>query len=452
MRKFILIIIFCCGFLIYSSDGENFPFGMNNTVYSEFNKQKYQNNVKLYKQTIDSTASLGIKWWRALNKFTWISVEPDSGTYDWSNEDSLVKWTGKRDMHIIPVIGYMYPYWARDHYISPADTEACTKYPFDESHWRKYTKFIEAMAERYDGDDTNDMPGLKLPIKHWECMNEPYCIKTFWGTKEQYAEIFDSTRAALKRADPKAKLGGPCLNSKDTNLTWYYYNINFKILKDTTYPYIYMLKDILERIDTIDFITHHIYHYTSNGPKMTMNDIREIRNTVGNFIPIWITECGYQWYQYYHKYYNHTFDNKYSFYTHYYPDSDTLRDTVWIADTAIIYWVDTTGDWTRNAQATKYSELLDSVYTPLNKEPNYKFFFYSTNVLTQGKFHEYDTILEIISCSKDICTLRVKNFTVQDPLWDNYVSRQLSLLRRNFKPLPAYYNLKNYIKNNFNKP
>jgi len=449
IRKFILIITFSYGLSLYSN-GENFPFGMNNTVYSEFDEKKYQNNVKLYKQTIDSTAALGIKWWRALNKFTWLSVESDSGSYDWSNEDSLVKWTGERGLHIIPVIGWIYPKWAHHTGIPPEDSIYWYKYPFDPGKWEAYMKFTQDMAERYDGDDSADMPGLVLPVKYWECMNEPYDnIKTFYGNIEQYAEIFDSTRAALKRADPEAKLGGPCLNSKNTNLTWYYYDINTNELKDTTYPYINMLNEILGRIENIDFITHHIYHYELQGPKKTMKDLRGIRNEVGDSIPIWITECGYQWYQYYHKYYNYTFDNRYSFYTHYYPYWE--RDTIWIADTALIYWVDTTGIWTPARQAEKYNELLDSIHTLLDEESNYKFFFYSINPLTLGLSLEYNTIFEL-DCSKVICTLRVKKLTVNDPLWENHTSKQLSILRRNFKPLPAYYTLKNYIKNNFHKP
>jgi len=459
MLKFILIIIFSYGLSLYSN-GKNFPFGMNNTVYSEFDEQKYRNNVKIYKQTIDSTASLGIKWWRALNKFTWISVEPDSGIYDWSNEDSLVKWTGKKGIYIIPVIGYKYPTWAHHDEIPEDYWE---EYPFNTDHWKQYTNFIKTMAERYDGDGEGDMDGLILPIKYWECMNEPYDKKNFLGNLSQYAEIFDSTRAALKRADPEAKLGGPCLNSKDTNLTWYYYDTNANKLKDTTYAYIDMLNDILNNIDTIDFITHHIYHYTLDGPKLTMNDIKNIRDKISeskikDSIPLWITECGYQWYRYYHKYYPGVFDNRYTFYNTYYNPKDTSRDTVWIADTAYIYWVDTTRKWKPTTQALKYSELLNSISTLLNEESNYKFFFYSINVLTQGRLREYDTILETIFCNSDICTLKVRTLKVQDPLWDtpwnNYdsISRQLSILKRNFKPLPAYDTIKKHIKNNFHEP
>jgi hypothetical protein len=36
-----------------------------------------------------------------------------------------------------------------------------------------YKSFINQLVERYDGDGINDMPGLHVPIKHWEVSNEP---------------------------------------------------------------------------------------------------------------------------------------------------------------------------------------------------------------------------------------------------------------------------------------
>ena len=36
-----------------------------------------------------------------------------------------------------------------------------------------YANFIAKLVERYDGDSIDDMPGLTVPIKHWELMNEP---------------------------------------------------------------------------------------------------------------------------------------------------------------------------------------------------------------------------------------------------------------------------------------
>jgi hypothetical protein len=451
MKNFIVLLIFSYGLSLYSNS-ELFPFGMNNTVYSEFNESEYAKNCTLYVRTIDSAASIGIKWWRGMNKFTWLSVEPAKGTYDWSNEDSLVKWTGERGIHIIPVIGYMYPKWAHQPGIPE---EYWEEYPFYSVYWDEYKNFIEAMAERYDGDGTADMPGLKIPIKYWECMNEPYDKANFLGDLGQYAEIFDSTRKALKKADPEAKLGGPCLIATRNNYSiWESYDaINDTIKKDSMIT-TEMLSNIIDSIgsENIDFITHHIYE----DPGIFMERLRNVRNTVetsiGNSIPIWITECGYLWYQWWHHPYksgnpadSNVFDNKWSFYYDYYPKGDTIL----IGDTAQIYWVDTVSYHNDSTQAFKYSVLLDSIDALLNENPNYKFFFFDVNVLTQGVDgltgeRRYDTIYKT-SCGGGVCSLWVHKFVVNDPLWDEHVSRCLSILRRNFNPLPAFYTIRDSI-------
>jgi hypothetical protein len=476
MKNFIMLITFALGIFLYGGD-ELFPFGINHTVYGEFATDAPPGYCAKYERTLDSAATLGIKWWRAMKKFTWLSVQPDEfENYDWSDEDSLVKWTGERDMNILPVIGYMYPYWARHPEIPDTDTVACMRYPFDPNNWGKYMKFTQAMAERYDGDgepyidtvsgDTvvKEPEWLKIPINYWECMNEPY-DPNFLGDFGQYAEIFDSTRLALKRANPNAKLGGPCLNSRLDSTTWFYYDVSKKTLKYDKYEWLSLLEDILNDIDTYDFITHHIYHYSSDGPELTMDDIHAIR-TIDSIRPLWITECGYQWYQYWHQYpsppdYPDTnFDRSWYFYEDYYgAPSGGRRDTIWVADSiATILWVDTVGDykrsdptfyWRKETQAEVYNVLLDSLNDLLDEESNYKFFFFHILANTLGIKTEFDNILDSsVSCTDTSkpCTLWVKNFQVQDPLWDDpHLSAQLSIIRNSFKPLPAYDTIRNSI-------
>ncbi len=472
MKNFIILIIFSFSLSLRSSD-ELFPFGMNNTAYGDYKSKNA--HCEIYKETIDSSAPRGIKWWRGMFKFTWISVEENKGEYDWSHEDSLVKWTGERDMHFLPVIGYWYPYWAHNSAAPNTASKYGETYPFDPSYWGDYMKFTQAMAERYDGDgiyityegDTVAEPEwLKIPINYWECMNEPYDEGNFLGDLVQYAEIFDSTRIALKRANPNAKLGGPCLiaTTNDSSIWKYYENVQtagtIETIEMLTTE---MLGDIIDLIgaDNIDFITHHIYR----NPDIFMERLRSVRNTVdfllGDNTPIWITEFGYLWYMWYHAYTDTTFDSTWSFYNEYYPDTnatDTILIVTGPTDSAIIYWVDTVNTyWEPSTQAVEYEELLDSIDNLLEENHNYKFLFFSANTDAIGiplgdQIYKEDDV-DSTNCGTGVCSLWIEEFTVRDPLRDN-TSRPFSLLRGNVykwtnaTALPAYDTIKNHILNN----
>ena len=86
--------------------------------------------------------------------------------------------------------------------------------PFD---WKAYRKWVKAIVERYDGDGKNDMPGLKIPIKYWEVMNEPDLtapegaedegrLDFYTEDAEDYGELLIKTSEAIKEADSEAKI------------------------------------------------------------------------------------------------------------------------------------------------------------------------------------------------------------------------------------------------------
>jgi hypothetical protein len=71
-----------------------------------------------------------------------------------------------------------------------------------------YRNFVIKLVERYDGDGIDDMPGLTVPIKHWEVMNEPEFstgeLIFFQGDAADYYDILKTTYEAVKAADPEA--------------------------------------------------------------------------------------------------------------------------------------------------------------------------------------------------------------------------------------------------------
>jgi len=67
-----------------------------------------------------------------------------------------------------------------------------------------YKNFLTKLVDRYDGDGTNDMPGLTKPIKYWDVMNEPEFKMFFKGSKEDFIEIFNFSSKVIKENQPNA--------------------------------------------------------------------------------------------------------------------------------------------------------------------------------------------------------------------------------------------------------
>lgn len=441
MRRFIFFTLVLFVVISLLAFDESFPFGMNNTVYGIFSDTtgKYDEFRRRYKKTMDLTAyGLGIGWWRAQNKFRWGDIQPNCTTWIWDDEDSLVKWAGEREMHIIPVFGYTAP-WAHHSKLPDSKKDYWHLYPPDPSYWDNYKEYVKQLVERYDGDGERDYEGLIIPIKYWEFMNEPYSRKPFLGTPKQYVEMFDSTIVALKKADPEAKIGAPCLTGKFGNpLGWYYYDtidniidyIKFDSWEDAIDC---IFNDSMIDTNNVDFVTFHIY----DTPDNFMSVLRTLKEKVGKCKPVWITECGYKWYRWYRKYLNYTF-------------CDTLSpDTIWIANTAFIYRVDTTDNIsaTPEGQTKNYSKLLDSLVKFLSECGDNKFMFFSMNVQSTGPEISYDSIIAYSNCdSATLCTLWVNRLTVRYSRRSGSLSRKFSLLRRNLTPLPAYYTIFDKIR------
>jgi hypothetical protein len=88
-------------------------------------------------------------------------------------------------------------------------------YRCNPSDWTAYEAWVQAIVERYDGDGVNDMPGLEIPIKHWEVMNEPDLtyqsdlpqdelsrLNFYKQGPAEYATLLQHTYNAIKTADP----------------------------------------------------------------------------------------------------------------------------------------------------------------------------------------------------------------------------------------------------------
>ena len=144
--------------------------------------------------------------------FIWGRIEREKGKYNWDESDSYVR-TVQRDY--LGILATIWPFaeWDQE------EKEGSERRIFEHElgygrskprDMEAYSRLVEALVERYDGDHNNDMPGLRYPIKHWEVINEPSLqgpVQVFFkGTPEDYFDILSTTHRAIRRADPEAKV------------------------------------------------------------------------------------------------------------------------------------------------------------------------------------------------------------------------------------------------------
>ncbi len=143
---------------------------------------------------------------------------------------------------------------------------------------QKYTDWIKYVVERYDGDGTNDMPGLVYPIKYWQIDNEPDLHPE--AEASSYAELLKISYEAIKSADPDAEVlcGGIGLGSEG-------YNIGYYQTVFGTYQQRYF--------DIFDF---HYYGNAKTAYRHIENDLAPLRSffeTKGwKDVRVWCTEMG----------------------------------------------------------------------------------------------------------------------------------------------------------------
>ena len=169
----------------------------------------------------------GVYWMRGL-PIVWNSVEKKQGEYDWTMIDGGI--TGSKDdyfsgaVYHLPII-WPYANWDQKSchqgekyeatgHLKEAGEDLMMGAPCD---LKAYAAFLAKVVERYDGDGEDDMPGLKIPIKYWEIMNEPSMqggsvggagedLKFFVGTSQEYLEILKTSYETIKKVDSQAKV------------------------------------------------------------------------------------------------------------------------------------------------------------------------------------------------------------------------------------------------------
>jgi len=145
--------------------------------------------------------------------FQWGMIEREPGVFNFSETDRYILEAQSYGMHILANI-QPFASWDQEQChgdLVPPDQPADPHFVVTKGKpcdMEAYRDFVLKLVERYDGDGSDDMPGLTVPIKHWEVMNEPEFntgeLIFFQGDAADYYDILKTTYEAVKAADPEA--------------------------------------------------------------------------------------------------------------------------------------------------------------------------------------------------------------------------------------------------------
>ena len=126
--------------------------------------------------------------------FIWNHIEQEKGKFNWKEADKYVVYAQEHNQIILATI------WPHANWEQKSCKRKKAKSPFGKRFTKylskpcsmdDYKNFLIKLVDRYDGDGSNDMPGLIKPIKYWDVMNEPEFKMFFKGSKEDFIEIFN---------------------------------------------------------------------------------------------------------------------------------------------------------------------------------------------------------------------------------------------------------------------
>jgi hypothetical protein len=212
----------------------------------------------------------------------WAVVERDSGTFDWTDSDSIVAAASDNGMRLLAVLGGT-PMWEStappsvlEDGLGTCGTLKYRRYP--PKDYAAWTRFVSAAVARYGGR-----------VAAWEIWNEPDlagsvvdgqpCTGGSWcGTPHEYAHLLASAAATIRQQKSSATvvLGGLAnVLPADTNFLR-------EILSDTAYP----------AARYFDIANFHFY-LDPGAAASSVNRLRDILQSSGATArPTWVTETG----------------------------------------------------------------------------------------------------------------------------------------------------------------
>lgn len=187
------------------------PFGVQ--TFGELSNSELRSRVQ----------ALGLQWARA--DLSWSSIEgsePADGvhSYNWSGADALINNMLASGVNPMITIGHS-PEWAVQDVLAATGT-AYDCGPIDYEDLDAFADFVQALVERYDGDDVDDADGHPV-VQYWGFWNEPDNYSTTeclyvggcWGgdldsdgmpDPQEYARMLSYAYPAAKAASSEAQV------------------------------------------------------------------------------------------------------------------------------------------------------------------------------------------------------------------------------------------------------
>ena len=167
---------------------------------------------------VPEVEELGVSWLSLQPHVIWFTIEKEPGVYDWSRLDSEIRAIQQLDLDMTMVLSPIINAFGEER---EKIRQMARNYPSVMAFFRTgnvgdmklyphgktipmWSEFVRRAVERYDGDGTGDMPGLKYPARYWHFIEE-YPTPTLKDTRA-YLELLKITSKTIKSADPEAKV------------------------------------------------------------------------------------------------------------------------------------------------------------------------------------------------------------------------------------------------------
>jgi len=144
--------------------------------------------------------------------FAWGFIESVPGKYDFSLADAYVKKAQEENVSLLATVWPFADWDQKDHpecqvsttdIFYPGPYGGIPAYRCKPNDLNQYAKFLSVLVERYDGDGIDDMPGLTMPVKYWEILNEPEMksdeLTFFKGSAQDYVAILKASYPIIKQ-------------------------------------------------------------------------------------------------------------------------------------------------------------------------------------------------------------------------------------------------------------
>jgi hypothetical protein len=169
---------------------------------------------------VTAVADLGIRLARPHRPlghvFAMNAADDGEGGFDWTLPDEVILAGQSEGMRVVPTL---YPNAYLGDPAQGPDRLPPVALPADVGRW---TRFVTAIVERYDGDGVDDMPGLTEPVYAWEAGNEASCGPDQPSCVQDVIDFVVTTADTVRVADPDAFVLGPGVPPLENNGSGYH--------------------------------------------------------------------------------------------------------------------------------------------------------------------------------------------------------------------------------------